>query len=262
MAERFAPGVVEHLGYYVYLLIDPRDGAIFYVGKGVNNRCFDHILVARKTDRDEFSEFSKLERIRAIEAAGHRVRIEVLRHGLDEPTAFHVESAAIDLLPDLTNAVKGHHSERWNVEHLNGVYGAKPVVIAPEHRVILIRVAREYRPDITDAELYEKTRSWWRIAERRTDLRNPKAPEWAFSVAGGVVRRVYKITGWEEPTEEIIAGDERRRGRRAFIGHRDEAMEEQYLWGDVSAYLVPGGQNPIGYANCGGTKPPAVESTA
>ena len=31
--------VAEKLQYYVYLLIDPRDGLIFYVGKGVRDRC-------------------------------------------------------------------------------------------------------------------------------------------------------------------------------------------------------------------------------
>jgi hypothetical protein len=30
----FLPGVVERLGCYVYALVDPRDGRIFYVGKG------------------------------------------------------------------------------------------------------------------------------------------------------------------------------------------------------------------------------------
>ena len=27
------PGIIEHLGWYVYRLIDPRDGKYFYVGK-------------------------------------------------------------------------------------------------------------------------------------------------------------------------------------------------------------------------------------
>lgn len=28
--------------YYVYVLVDPRDGAIFYVGKGLGDRMFNH----------------------------------------------------------------------------------------------------------------------------------------------------------------------------------------------------------------------------
>jgi hypothetical protein len=30
----FARGVTEQLAFYVYLLIDPRDGSTFYIGKG------------------------------------------------------------------------------------------------------------------------------------------------------------------------------------------------------------------------------------
>lgn len=32
--EYFRAGVIEHLKYYVYRLIDPRDGQTFYFGKG------------------------------------------------------------------------------------------------------------------------------------------------------------------------------------------------------------------------------------
>ncbi|MCR2307669.1 hypothetical protein NSX65_32680, partial [Salmonella enterica] len=38
----FPSGVIEHLGWYVYRLIDPRDGSTFYVGKGKGNRVFAH----------------------------------------------------------------------------------------------------------------------------------------------------------------------------------------------------------------------------
>lgn len=31
--NEFPSGVIEHLGWYVYRLIDPRDGSTFYVGK-------------------------------------------------------------------------------------------------------------------------------------------------------------------------------------------------------------------------------------
>ena len=32
----------EKLGKYVYALRDPRDGKIFYVGQGINDRVFEH----------------------------------------------------------------------------------------------------------------------------------------------------------------------------------------------------------------------------
>ena len=39
----FKKGVAEELGFYVYRLIDPRNGQTFYVGKGRGDRVFAHI---------------------------------------------------------------------------------------------------------------------------------------------------------------------------------------------------------------------------
>ena len=40
--EKFSNEVCKELKYYVYRLIDPRNGNTFYVGKGKNNRVFAH----------------------------------------------------------------------------------------------------------------------------------------------------------------------------------------------------------------------------
>jgi hypothetical protein len=75
------PDVERHLGSYVYLLVDPRDGRIFYVGKGEGGRCFEHLAEARTTRADSRGDDTKLRTIREIEASGRAVRIDVLRHG-------------------------------------------------------------------------------------------------------------------------------------------------------------------------------------
>lgn len=59
---RLPPGVADHLGYYVYLYIDPRDNRPFYVGKGKNNRVFAHL--------DDRNESAKRHRLIAILEAG------------------------------------------------------------------------------------------------------------------------------------------------------------------------------------------------
>lgn len=38
----FKQSVKEALAYYVYALVDPRDHKIFYIGKGKDNRVFQH----------------------------------------------------------------------------------------------------------------------------------------------------------------------------------------------------------------------------
>lgn len=194
----FAAGVIEKIGFYVYLLIDPRDGVVFYVGKGTGNRCFAHLDEARKSQRDTVGDYAKLARIRAIESMGASVQMELLRHGLDEREAFLVESAAIDLLglQLLTNRVVGHNAAevgRMSIVDINVLYGATPVEINPSHRVVLIRINRLFERGMSDHELYEATRKWWRIGHLRRQLGTTWAPDWAMGVFNGVVRAVYRI---------------------------------------------------------------------
>ena len=51
MDEGFAPGIGEKLSAYVYLLVDPRTGRAFFVGRGRNDRCFRHVQAARTNDQ-------------------------------------------------------------------------------------------------------------------------------------------------------------------------------------------------------------------
>lgn len=241
------PGVEERIGYYVYVLIDPGTDQPFYVGKGTGGRCFGHIRRARRTTSDTVGDYAKLRTIRAIEEAGHNVRIEILRHGLDESTAFHVEAAAIDLLGlgSLHNLVRGEHTEigMMSVTDINANYGAVPVTFDPSHRLLLIRINRKFGASMSDRDLYEATRAWWKARGRRRDRVTH-----ALAVYNGVVRAVYKIDEWVRPTPEIIADDPTIEKRWAFNGHRDPEMEAVYLLGDVTAYLPrQGGQNPIRY---------------
>jgi hypothetical protein len=57
------------LNFYVYRLIDPRNGETFYVGKGRGNRVFDHA----RAEPDNPEETDKLNRIRAIRNSGHEI---------------------------------------------------------------------------------------------------------------------------------------------------------------------------------------------
>jgi hypothetical protein len=67
-SRTFAPGVAEKIGYDVYLLVDPRDDVVFYVGKGAGNRCFAHVEEARKTEQDTLGDYPKPTRIGEIES--------------------------------------------------------------------------------------------------------------------------------------------------------------------------------------------------
>jgi hypothetical protein len=242
----FLPGVTEQLGYYVYALIDPRDNRIFYVGKGTGDRVYQHARYAKKVGPESRAEL-KLGLIQEIHRAGLDVRVELIRHRLSEETAFEVEAAVLDTLElaglELTNLVAGQGIARaWRpLADIVAGYAATPIEIAHEHRVLLIRVSREYRHGITSEELYDKTRQWWKVNPHRQ-------PDYAFSVFDGIVRAVYRIEEWEPVLPEEQVG--RMKGRWRFDGVRDPEMEERYVWKNVSSYLRAGAQNPIKYVNC------------
>ena len=81
--------VAEKIRYYVYALRDPRDGRVFYVGKGRGGRINAHL---REAGKDPESERQKLQRINEIESSGHEIELLFLRTEIeDEDRAFMVE---------------------------------------------------------------------------------------------------------------------------------------------------------------------------
>ena len=105
--RKFTKGVSEQLGHYVYLLINPRNGQTFYVGRGQGNRVFSHINEELRVDDQEDEITAKLETIREIRRAGLEPTHVIHRHGLDEATAKEVEAALMDYTPGLTNIASG-----------------------------------------------------------------------------------------------------------------------------------------------------------
>src|SRR5262249_17221970 len=136
VVQRFSDKVVSALGRYVYRLIDPRNGATFYVGRGRGNRVFVHAAESPSLFEEAEDADLKLGRIRVIRNAGFEVQHVIHRHGLDERAAVEVEAALIDAYPGLTNIARGGGSER-GVMHVNEVvqkYDASPAVF--RHDVI------------------------------------------------------------------------------------------------------------------------------
>ena len=85
--KEFTSEISKKLGHYVYRLIDPRNGETFYVGKGKENRVFQHIKFARNVEFIDELDY-KLQTIKEINNAGLDVIHVIHRHGLDEDTAL------------------------------------------------------------------------------------------------------------------------------------------------------------------------------
>jgi len=227
----------EKLGYYVYLLTDPRNNKVFYVGKGKGNRINQHLLGALD---DRTNETEKIKRIRDIEKLGLKIKMEILRHELNEGEAFAVESAMIDYLGinNLTNEVSGHHSQDNGLTDLQDLeikYEAKDAVF--DDPVLLININRLYKPKMTPAEIYEVTHGHWRLNRNRLDKYKI-----VCGVNRGIIREVFIAHSWH-PSKQI-------EGRLYFDGEvAPQEIRDRYIYKKVAKYWQAGSQYPIKYVD-------------
>lgn len=233
----FTQAVIEYLQYYVYFLQDPRNQEVFYVGKGVGNRVFEHLNGAIESD----AETDKLDTIREILASGNTVKHFILRHGLEESVAFEVEASMIDFigLNNLSNQQGGHYSDDYGLkvaDEITAMY--EPEELSTTEPLMLININRLYRREMTDVQLYEATRGSWVVGRRRDSVR------FAVATYRGLTREVYEISDWYSVK---VDG----KTRWAFNGIKaNDQIREQVRYKSIVSYFGRGAANPIKYVNC------------
>lgn len=256
----FSTSIIEKLAYYIYCLIDPRDGNIFYVGKGVGNRVFHH---AQASLQETEKPSDKIALIREIHKSGNQPVYYILRHNIQtDEQAFEYEAMAIDLLSlvkpsqqPLTNIQGGTHSSKvglMDFSELKRQYDAQE--LKTDKPIVLITINKEYeklKKDIRsgnipeadrDKEIYERTRKYWKIGSRR------EKAKYAVAVYRGWTLAVYEIERWIS-TDDII------KGRWMFEGkplpkESDIYQEivDKLTYSSQENYKAP--QYPITYRNC------------
>ena len=97
--------------------------------------------------------------------------------------------------------------------------------------------------------LYEATRGFWRMGERRAGAK------FALAVFEGVVREAFEIDQWHPAGATPYATrDASKPGsgtRWEFTGRlAPDLIRAKYVDKSVANYLTPGSQNPIAYVNC------------
>ena len=250
--KSFSPVVIERIGWYVYALVDPQDGSVFYVGKGTGNRVFAHAAAAAEVAGEATA---KLDRIRAILSSGQDVECFIIRHGIEsERLAYEIEAAVIDtfrlLSPgmstdrfQLTNAVLGHRHARHGLAHASQVASLYDAPEAPsfEEPVLLLKIPGLWTPQMTAAELYEATRGWWVIGPQRR-----AAARYACAVNKGVIRAVYRIEAWRQRREgdRDWQDDVGKPARWGFDGVPAPEMQ-RYVDTSVAHLFKRGDANPV-----------------
>ena len=206
----FPSEVISQLKWYVYRLIDPRNGETFYVGKGKGNRIFAHaagesadkIAEAPITQDSEDKEDDvdlKLQRIRDIRSVGLEVSHVIHRHGIDyETVAYEVEAALIDAYPGLTNKVAGLGSGDYGSRHVEEIiiqYAAKEFEV--HERLILIAIHNTFGP----LDAYDAVRCAWRINVNRA-----RGYNLVLGHRQGLVVGAFQPDKWLPATRENFPG--------------------------------------------------------
>ena len=140
----------------------------------------------------------KLRRISEIKSAGLDVIKVIINSNLSEAEAFAAEASLINAFNyvsnvRLTNIVAGHHSSQaLSVEEFERQYGAPELAEEDiKHNILVIKINKLYRKDMTSDELYDAVRGVWRVSKTRL-----KDIEYVFGVYNALIVAVYKPSEW------------------------------------------------------------------
>lgn len=254
----FSEKVCKEIGQYVYRLIDPRNGETFYVGRGANNRVFEHARNSEKLEFDsengEDTITTKLDRIRAIKNCGLEVQHIIHRHKIPKEAVGEVEAALIDAYAGLTNIVSGvGSSARGTMHHLEiqQKFDLPVILNKPIHSLLLINV-NHFENEVRTKSLYDQVRFAWRISKK-----NAEQVDYILAVVRGVVKGVFVANEWKLATKtnfpdifESYGLDVSDTGRYGFVGREAPQEIKELYFGNLGKQLpkeLSHNQNPIKY---------------
>ena len=206
--NRFPEEAFETLGYYVYRLIDPRNGKTFYVGRGKGNRVFEHVneelKFAKKVDDNEIKKdeaSAKIQTIHDIRKAGFEVKHIIHRYGMKKNEAVEVEAALIDVYSEpgiLTNVQSGYDPDRGMIEADELIQKLCATEYDEPDDIDYVIIKTKYSTvENNNNSLYEASRKAWKFNFDRV-----KTIKYVLSTINGIVKEVYKVKQWS-PASEI-----------------------------------------------------------
>lgn len=243
---------IQSLKFYVYILLDPETGIPFYVGKGKGNRVFDHLNDAKNGKPGT----EKLDIIRKILSRDFEIKHLIVRHGLDEKTAYHIESSLIDTFREITvfnSFIKGNIQGGLNSienglmssEEIIRKYNALPLNSIPDNFVI-ININNSYKRASGEERIYEATKGIWRMNKNKLD-----SIKYVLSEYKGLIVEVFEVEKWY-PIERKYNQGAKRAGKKYFgYGFRGgiapETIRRLYINKTIAHKKKIGSANPITY---------------
>jgi len=234
------------LKWYVYRLIDPRNGETFYVGKGQGDRVFQHAIGALgKTNAEEAADL-KAQRIKEIHTTGLAVSHVIHRHNIESSeVALQIEAALIDAYAGLTNRVGGHGSGDYGVRHVEEIVSEYTVdQFVTKEPLILISIGRSYEDE--ERNVYQAAQAAWVIDGEKAQ----REKQLVLAHRRGLVVGAWRPDGWFPATKERFPWLENDiPGRWGFEGpDAEEEVRGFYVGKRVpDKYRAKGAANPIRY---------------
>jgi hypothetical protein len=187
----------QELKAYVYMLLDPQDDKPFYVGKGNNNRVFEHMNRAITDSDISTLNYEKIREI--VEDKKQTLKHVIVRHGLTDSEAFQIEASLIDTLHycglGLLNQQGGHNSIDKGLmtsEEIIRFYNAQPLDKIGND-CILININKSYKRGNGTNSIYQATKETWFI-----DKNKVKNLKYVLSEFKGLIVEVFEVdnNGW------------------------------------------------------------------
>lgn len=276
--NRFSESTLAHLEqgnqnlFYVYCLMDPRNGECFYVGKGKGNRIFKHKQDAQKQllyediFREENKDNLKFNRINEICSNDLNVLGYIVSYGLTESEAFSAENVLINFLnltnkTTLTNMINGHGSKAYLVEDLENEFGYDSINlenINTNELILAVKIRDAFRLDKDESKEYPIKES----KRDRSNLKSRTLGSWIIGKdkihkikyiigintgANNAVVSAYEVSYEQAESTETNSG----RTRYAFIAlsKRDTTLKNLNLYKKALPNLRFGSGSATAYIN-------------
>ncbi len=240
------------LKYYVYLLVDPETKSPFYVGKGTADRVFNHLKDAKEGKQGT----EKLNIIQSILSKNASIEHVIVRHGLNEKTAFQIEASLIDtfrFIPAFNYFVSGNIQGGMNSiqnglmssEEVKRKYNALPLNSIPP-TTIIININGSYKNASGTDKIYTATKEIWRMKDPRVGK-----IKYVLSEYKGLIVEVFEVHSWYEKERQYNSGS--KKSGQTYIGYgfdgqvASNKVRNLYINKSVAHKKKRGASNPIIY---------------
>ncbi|MBR5090551.1 MAG: GIY-YIG nuclease family protein [Ruminiclostridium sp.] len=232
----FSENSINDLKNYVYILVDPRDERIFYVGKGTGNRVFTH--------ENEIGSSPKNDVINEILSLGLKVKKYIVHSGLKESEAFAAETALNNILRYLNIGLTNLQTainltdecclvEEYERLHSKNALTKDDFSELSSYRVAFLNFNPISRKNTWSEFEYEST-----MQQSFRFYKQSELPDIVFVVRNGVIYSCYRVNTWRK--EKKTSGNITRTYSTYYIDkiENDSELLSKYRYSNISKIVA------------------------